>query len=233
MFDQLKDQGVSNLYESAFLGLASFRFDERFGTLVDQKHSMRAALTINNQAGARGAGMGAAGGAMGAGGGAGGGAMGAGGAGMGAGAAANTPYYIDSAIVQPFLERLISIELQTNDYVGAVSNIETLLGMISPEQAQPYRNVLSQIEDIKSGDAAFAMKEILSDRGTRHLELFKGTFYFDQVEGSIEQIKLRCQQKFLSFDFNIENSYSIPASYGTCKMEIIGDPNTTFNLVQS
>ena len=228
LFDRLKDQGVSNLYESAFLGLASFRFAERFGSIVEQKHYMRAALTINPQAGARGAG---GGGGMGAGG----GAMGAGGAGMGAGAGAggNSPYYIDPTIVQPFLERLISIELQTNDYAGATSSIETLLGIISSEQAQPYRNVLSQIEDIKSGDAAFAMAESLSNRGTRNLELFKSTFYFDQVQGSIEQIKLRCQQKFLSFTFNIENSYSIPSSYGICKMEIIGDPNTTFSLVQS
>ena len=230
LFERLNDQGISNLYESAFMGLAGFRFAERFGTLLEQKHYMRAALTINPQAGARGAG---GGGGMGAGG----GAMGAGGAGMGAGAGAgaggNSPYYIDPTIVQPFLERLISIELQTNDYAGATSSIETLLGIISSEQAQPYRNVLSQIEDIKSGDAAFAMTESLSNRGTRNLELFKSTFYFDQVQGSIEQIKLRCQQKFLSFTFNIENSYSIPSSYGICKMEIIGDPNTTFSLVQS
>ena len=210
------------------MGLAGFRFAERFGTLLEQKHYMRAALTINPQAGARGAG---GGGGMGAGG----GAMGAGGAGMGAGGGAggNTPYFIDTAIVQPFLERLISIELQMNDYIGATASIETLLGIVTAEQAQPYRDILSQIEDLKSADVAFAMTESLSNRGTRNLELFKNVFYFDQIQGSIEQIKLRCQQKFLSFEFNIEHSYAVEPSYGDCKLEIIGDPNTTFNLVQS
>jgi hypothetical protein len=52
-------------------------------------------------------------------------------------------------------------------------------------------------------------------------------------EGHVSEIKLRCDKRFVFYKFDPELKYEVASQYGKCGIELVGEPGTTFNLVQS
>jgi hypothetical protein len=53
------------------------------------------------------------------------------------------------------------------------------------------------------------------------------------TSGNIHEIKLRCEAKFALIPYTTDLNYTIPADYGSCHMELIGDSGTAFAVIQS
>ena len=81
-------------------------------------------------------------------------------------------------------------------------------------------------------DKPFARAINLADSDNIKVPLMKSSFTFDNVEGKLKQIKLRCEAKFKSLEFVSDADYSVPESWGRCQIEILGDKNTSAQLIQ-
>jgi len=52
------------------------------------------------------------------------------------------------------------------------------------------------------------------------------------ASGAVKEIKLRCQKQYLFFRYQPGLEYSIGSKSDHCGIEVVGDPGTTFRLIQ-
>jgi hypothetical protein len=62
--------------------------------------------------------------------------------------------------------------------------------------------------------------------------LFRNRFSIAVTSGDISEIKLRCEKQYLFFRYEPGLQYSIGAKQDRCSIEAVGNPGTTFDLVQ-
>jgi len=141
-------------------------------------------------------------------------------------------FYFEEGFIEPLLKRLAAIQVESKDYRPALNTINRLVAYSPSVSRNEYQELIQQILGIRNDESSYAMSENIPQSGRRLVLLHKGGFYFDRLDGDLAEIKLRCEQKYLFFVFDIESSYEIPESYGLCRLEVIGDPGTTFDLVQ-
>ena len=123
--------------------------------------------------------------------------------------------------------------VETKDYQRAVETLETLSETpIDEAVLAPLQAVVDKLESVRLDNTAYSVPGDFGDRFSWNFSLFKDEFYLDAVEGRIEEIKLRCARKFISFRFDPDIQYKINREYMPCRMELIGDPGTTFALTQ-
>ena len=50
--------------------------------------------------------------------------------------------------------------------------------------------------------------------------------------GAVSEIKLLCKKKFLFFKYQPDIQYTVSPNAGDCSIGVVGDPGTTFELIQ-
>ena len=63
--------------------------------------------------------------------------------------------------------------------------------------------------------------------------MLKRRFRVQVASGRLSEIKLRCERNYLFFPYNPELEYKVEARSGRCSIELVGDPGTKFQLIQS
>ena len=126
---------------------------------------------------------------------------------------------------------LLSLYTKNNQYVEA-------LGVIKGLQKNDISNdveletIKSRINSIYNNDQAVLSKIKIHKRGYSSMYLFKNSFSFNNIDGQINKLKLRCRNSFAVLEFNPESEYKIPESWEKCHIQILGDKGTTAQLVQ-
>jgi hypothetical protein len=62
--------------------------------------------------------------------------------------------------------------------------------------------------------------------------LFRNRFRLAVTHGAVSEIKLKCERQLLIFKYDPGLQYVVSPTSGPCGIEVIGDPETTFNLIQ-
>ena len=123
--------------------------------------------------------------------------------------------------------------VQSQDYARAIQTFEFLAEHSADEApVAALQTVVDSIEALRTDDRGYSVPGDFGDRTSWHYKLFKDEFFFDDVDGEIEEIKLRCQGKYVFFRFDPNMQYKISEEYQPCYLELIGDPATTFKLTQ-
>ena len=92
--------------------------------------------------------------------------------------------------------------------------------------------IVGRLETLRADDRAYSVPGDFGDRFSWSYGLFKDEFLFQDVDGEIEEIKLRCAKKYIFFRFDPAIKYQTNPDYHPCHLELIGDPGTTFTLTQ-
>lgn len=103
---------------------------------------------------------------------------------------------------------------------------------IDADTIEKLRPVMEQLEQIRLRHEAYTIPGSMPD-GTWHLRLFEQNFRISVSQGHISQVKLRCSKGFVRFTFDPNIEYNVADKYGSCNMELEGDPGTSFTLTQS
>lgn len=97
------------------------------------------------------------------------------------------------------------------------------------EAFSPY---IDKVSKIQFGDDVIARRAMISLRGSTFLTLLKRTFVIELEEGEVEMFSLRCDTKFLKVEFKRDEQYQLPESWGTCQLQLIGQPRSLVTIIQ-
>jgi TonB family protein len=89
-----------------------------------------------------------------------------------------------------------------------------------------------EIETLRSDARAYGIPITLNAAGLWDIGVLKRNVYVEEVSGKVNEFKLRCSQQYVGFAVEADVSYNLPEAWGNCSLEIIGEPGSSFTLVQ-
>lgn len=124
-----------------------------------------------------------------------------------------------------------TLELSLGDVVGALETFarREALGEI-PANDRIAANV-PVIESALASDAAIAVKGRILDDQWSH-ELARRSFAVGDVDGSLRRIDIDCDLGQAEFEFSDESEWSLPASWGACRVTVSGRRDSEFVLYE-
>lgn len=143
----------------------------------------------------------------------------------------NSEQFLPEEAFQFALTALFDLEIRTQDLGSALL---TYKNMSKARQQQPeIQQKMAAIVALRSDDSTYSTRSEISKRSSWFHRLFKRRFSVLVTDGSIAEIKLRCERKYILLPYHDDNEYTLPADYGECDMELVGTPGTEFTLIQS
>ena len=104
---------------------------------------------------------------------------------------------------------------------------------INKEDLAAYQKAIDRILVLKEDDRTYSVPGQIALNTRWFYRLLKNQFRIVVATGDIAEIKLRCDKNYFFFKYEPEIQYRISDSDGFCWIELVGDPGTTFELVQS
>jgi hypothetical protein len=86
---------------------------------------------------------------------------------------------------------------------------------------------------LQQKSAPYSVTGTIGDGSSWFITLFKKNFQIEVVSGRVAEIKLRCDKDYVLFRYEPEMNYKVADRLDKCQMEVVGDPATTFKLIQS
>lgn len=123
--------------------------------------------------------------------------------------------------------------VKTQDFGRAMRTFKTLTEYpLDADVLAQLRIVVDELETLRQDDRGYSVRGDFADRYIWSYQLFKDEFFLADVEGQIEEIKLRCARKYVFLRFDPDLQYKIERQYLPCHLQLVGDPGTTFKLTQ-
>ena len=123
--------------------------------------------------------------------------------------------------------------IKTQDFGRAMQTFETLAEYpLDEDVLAQLRVVVDELETLRLDERGYSVPGDFGDRYTWSYNLFKDEFFLADVQGQIEEIKLRCAKKYVLLRFDPDLQYKIERQHLPCHLQLIGDPGTTFRLTQ-
>ena len=137
-------------------------------------------------------------------------------------------------------QELYVLEVDRQDYSGALQTYERLQESRSAKRADKYDEVMAaltpsfeQIKAAVSGDQLLALPGRIGKNSYWVHDLLRRSFSVADVTGRIENVDVRCRQGNQIFSFVTEEDiWNIPESWGRCGLYLKGEPGTTFTLME-
>lgn len=133
------------------------------------------------------------------------------------------------------LQALLRLELRVKDFASALSTWDRLK-RLEPEHADltELQPLIDDVIVLGKDERAYSVTgEVAAKSSSWFYTLYKHRFQVVVASGHVSEIKLRCDRKYVSFGFDPTLYYRIADQYGNCGLELLGDPGTRFELIQS
>jgi TonB family protein len=142
------------------------------------------------------------------------------------------PEFLPEDIFKAALIQLFNLEVRARDYGGALDVWKTLEPLARAELRDQLQHAVDQIHAVQVGSDPVRMSASIGRNSDWHGELFRNRFSIEVRSGSVSEVKLRCEKQYLFFKWQADIQYSIGSKADRCSIEVVGDPGTTFDLVQ-
>jgi TonB family protein len=124
------------------------------------------------------------------------------------------------------------LEVMTSDYGQALETWKVLEPIATPEMRKDFGDVVEKIRAAQSGTQPVRQQLAIGSRHIWSSMLYRNRFSIAVKSGAISEIKLRCAQQYLFFKHQPGVVYSIGSRADRCRIEVLGDEGTTFELLQ-
>ena len=123
--------------------------------------------------------------------------------------------------------------VQTQDFGRAMEAFEKLTEYpLEEDVLASTQAIVDQLEVLRLDDRPYSVPGDFGGRFTWAYNLFKHEFFIAEVDGELAEIKLRCARKYVFLRSDPEMQYKIEEDYLPCRLQLVGDPGTTFSLTQ-
>ncbi len=138
--------------------------------------------------------------------------------------------YISEDLLAWGLGELFYLQIKTKRYFEAMESYNHMVSKELPYTK--YENTYLDIIKLKSDKREFAITDKIGQKTYWRIGLLKQNFNVIQKTGTIEEIKLRCDKKYVYFPYEPDIYYEIPTSWGQCYISLIGVPESEFEFHQ-
>lgn len=141
--------------------------------------------------------------------------------------------YLPEATRVALYSRIFWMEVEANFFRSALDTWEILAAAkLAPEVRREMALVVGKIMEISQSNQPVSLEGQINDTYNFVHKLLKQSFYFVDVKGELAELKLHCDRGFAGFRFQPDLRYSVEDGFQDCSLTVIGNPGTTFTLVE-
>lgn len=137
----------------------------------------------------------------------------------------------DPSSLSTIRKSLLKLLINSGHYSESLSLYAEVVAY-DPSIKTEFSNYITQIEMLKKDDSTVGRIVGIPVSGKTGVPLLKRTFTFDNINGRLDSIKLRCGTKFAKLAFKVNAEYHVPSNWGACNLEIIGESETIAQLLE-
>ena len=141
--------------------------------------------------------------------------------------------YLPKELFNNALAAQLALQVKSQDYGSALNTWKTLEPIVPKSIHQELQRMIDQILALRNTDQRVSTAARIDNSTSWNGSLFKNRFALSVASGAISEIKLRCKKQYLFFKYAPDVQYTVSPSAGDCFIEVVGDPGTMFELVQS
>jgi TonB family protein len=142
------------------------------------------------------------------------------------------PEYLPKDAFTTALYAMFGLEAAASDFGSALATWRILEPIASPQMRAALQPAVDQIHAIALGGQSVSVSAKIDDSSAWMGALFRNRFSIAVKGGVVSEIKLRCERQYLFFRYEPGIQYSIGSKKDQCGIQVIGNPGTTFDLVQ-
>lgn len=130
-------------------------------------------------------------------------------------------------------QRLAVLEVLNASYADALDTLEEIKTLSNSEKLLAgLTNVITHIDKINTSEKNFAISISLEDRSHYFHKLLRNKFAFANIQGDLEKVEVWCDSKREVFTVAEDHIWTIPESWGRCRVLVSGEENTKFDLIE-
>ena len=145
----------------------------------------------------------------------------------------SAPRYLDRKNYVAAVQTVLGLEVQAKDFGSALKTWELLQKYAPAKTLKLLQTPMQQVAALRDEHSPYSVPGKIDDRGSWTYLLFRNRFQLAVSGGHVSEIKLRCEKQYVLFRFEDGVQYTIDDKHGACDMEVLGEPGTEFQLVQS
>ncbi len=153
---------------------------------------------------------------------------------------ASNGVWIDEELYPQLLYVILALEIQTARHSAALSTWERLSELDAPSlDLAPLAAAIEQINALVAGpqmltvQASLDVDDDCEDCSADWLYYpLRRQFSFAQIDGTIEDLEIRCDWRRVVDDVADNKTWEIPESWGNCRILVTGAPGTSFLFVE-
>ena len=142
------------------------------------------------------------------------------------------PEYLPKDAFTSALIAKFTLEVQARDYGNALDTWDIVEPLAPAATRDVVKGTVEKIRAIQRGNQPFSFLATIDKSTDWNGTLFRNRFSIAVKNGAVSEIKLRCEKQYLFFKYEPGVQYSIGSKDDRCGIEVVGDPGTTFELIQ-
>jgi TonB family protein len=132
------------------------------------------------------------------------------------------------------LQGLLPLELRAKDFAAAMSTWKKLRdSKVDKTVLEKYQKAIADLETLRTDTRAYTLSGEIDRGSSWFFGLYKRSFRVVVTSGRVSEIKLRCDKQYVFFPFDPELKYEVADRFGACAIELVGEPRSTFEFIQS
>lgn len=155
-------------------------------------------------------------------------------------ATASKGQWIDKESYVQLLKLRTRVEVQTGQYRSAINSFNQLVKATAEdsEEVVELRPLVQRLKDMIDSDAILKISAKVMTKDECHLcndswafSPVRNDFKLASINGNLTSIEMRCDHERFESAVSDLVEWHIPDSWGTCHVQIYGDPGTTFDVL--
>ena len=140
---------------------------------------------------------------------------------------------IDAELFTSSAMSLFKQQVEGKEYAEALHTVELMKDEKRSKKAlKDVKSIIKKIEAFVSSDQPLIQPIEVGESKVATRKMIRPTIYLDRVEGKVEKFHLDCEKKQKDIPFSVKAVLTIPASWGTCSVQVHADTGSKFDLVQ-
>jgi hypothetical protein len=155
-------------------------------------------------------------------------------------ACASKGRWIDKASYIRLLQIRVQVELKMGQHYAAISTFSELVDAAGEksEEVLALKPAVDKLWDMINGDDILKISAEVRSKDKCYIcdnswgfTPVRNVFSLANITGTLESIEMRCDHRRFESPLSSRLDWQIPAEWGTCHVQIFGEPGTTFDVL--